>query len=485
MKLKPVLFFVHRWLGIGMCLLFALWFASGIVMMYVEYPELTEEERLTNLLSIDFDEIRIAPSQVSAIAERTDNFAGLKLTTILGRPAYQIQSNSEGPTTVFADDGSILKGLSEAQALTAAQQSGFYQSGLKLQHDGIRDYDQWTLSSGLNASRPLHRVKLNDPAGTVLYVSDKSGQIVRDTNRTEMLWNWVGSTIHWIYPAQLRKNTNLWIDVIVYLSLIGIFSVLTGAVIGIMRLRISKPYKGKYFSPYSGMMKWHHIMGLLSVVFVSTFIFSGLMSMGPWGVFESSIPQSLQIARYQNRDAVAVNALHDARDLSGAAGVKEVRWHSIAGEPYLVVLRSDVNRSVRFNGEKDRDQSLTLLATLTGAIPSLLPDHRLEDLEMIREYDDYYYSRHNRYRPLPVYRAKFNDQEETWYHIDLVTGEIVNRVTSANRIERWIYNGLHSLDFQLLINKRPVWGVVVGLLSICGLAFSITSIVIAWRRLSN
>ena len=82
MKLKPVLFFVHRWLGIGMCLLFALWFASGIVMMYVEYPELTEEERLANLLPIEFDAIRIVPSQVSAIAERSGNFAGLKLTTI-------------------------------------------------------------------------------------------------------------------------------------------------------------------------------------------------------------------------------------------------------------------------------------------------------------------------------------------------------------------------------------------------------------------
>ena len=46
MKLKPVLFSVHRWLGIGMCLLLTLWFASGIVMMYVEYPQLTDAERL-------------------------------------------------------------------------------------------------------------------------------------------------------------------------------------------------------------------------------------------------------------------------------------------------------------------------------------------------------------------------------------------------------------------------------------------------------
>ena len=46
MRLKPILFSIHRWLGIGMALLFALWFASGIIMMYVEYPQLTEAERL-------------------------------------------------------------------------------------------------------------------------------------------------------------------------------------------------------------------------------------------------------------------------------------------------------------------------------------------------------------------------------------------------------------------------------------------------------
>ena len=63
---------------------------------------------------------------------------------------------------------------------------------------------------------------MNDPAGTVVYVSDNSGQIVLDTHRNERFWNWLGSTIHWIYPVQLRKNAPLWNKVIIYVSLIGI-----------------------------------------------------------------------------------------------------------------------------------------------------------------------------------------------------------------------------------------------------------------------
>ena len=33
------LYIVHRWLGVFACLLFVGWFASGLVMSYVGYPE--------------------------------------------------------------------------------------------------------------------------------------------------------------------------------------------------------------------------------------------------------------------------------------------------------------------------------------------------------------------------------------------------------------------------------------------------------------
>ena len=47
-----------------MCLVFFLWFASGIVMMYVEYPMLTEQERIRSLSPLEIDAIE---SEVSAL----------------------------------------------------------------------------------------------------------------------------------------------------------------------------------------------------------------------------------------------------------------------------------------------------------------------------------------------------------------------------------------------------------------------------------
>src|SRR5262249_31681657 len=34
---------LHRWLGVGFCVLFAVWFVSGIVMMYWPYPKVSRE----------------------------------------------------------------------------------------------------------------------------------------------------------------------------------------------------------------------------------------------------------------------------------------------------------------------------------------------------------------------------------------------------------------------------------------------------------
>ena len=49
MAIKRYLYLWHRWLGIALCLFMALWFVSGVVMLYVGYPKLTPAEHLAHL----------------------------------------------------------------------------------------------------------------------------------------------------------------------------------------------------------------------------------------------------------------------------------------------------------------------------------------------------------------------------------------------------------------------------------------------------
>ena len=55
------LVYTHRWLGIAGGLLFAVWFVSGIVLMYAGMPELTESKRLQRLPVLDLSLVSVAP----------------------------------------------------------------------------------------------------------------------------------------------------------------------------------------------------------------------------------------------------------------------------------------------------------------------------------------------------------------------------------------------------------------------------------------
>ncbi|MES2625148.1 MAG: PepSY domain-containing protein [Pseudomonadota bacterium] len=486
---KRYLFLFHRWFGIAMCLLIALWFATGIIMMYVEYPELMEDERLAMLPLLPAQQVRIdVAAAASRLETQQDDFASIRLSTTLGRPAYQFVTADGGIQTVFADDGSVLHEITPAQAEIAVQDSGFVDhqpesSDEGAQHLATLDIDQWTVSSVLDPHRPLHKVAMKDPAGTIVYVSGVSGQIVRDTTRNERFWNWLGSTIHWIYPWQLRRHADLWANIIIYISLAGIVSVITGGIIGWMRLRIRKPYRGERITPYHGVQKWHHVLGLVSLLFLSTFMFSGLMSMAPWGIFDNTTSAAIPISRYKGGEITDYASYPSVTSLATQSGVKEVEWMQLNGEGYLVLSRSSTDKTVL--GSTGELTPADLRTHVEHAVTAMLPESAVASTEVITTYDNYYYSHHNRYWPLPVLRVKFADAEESWFHFDLSSGQALNRLTHTDRVARWLYNGMHSMDFTLLFQHRPIWDAFVIMLCMIGAAFSVTSVWIGWRRLQH
>jgi hypothetical protein len=58
---KRWLYLTHRWVGIVTCLLFAMWFASGLVMIYVPYPSLSPAQKLAGAQAIDWRAVDVPP----------------------------------------------------------------------------------------------------------------------------------------------------------------------------------------------------------------------------------------------------------------------------------------------------------------------------------------------------------------------------------------------------------------------------------------
>ena len=51
-----------------------------------------------------------------------------------------------------------------------------------------------------------------------------------------------------------------------------------------------------------------------------------------------------------------------------------------------------------------------------------------------------------------------------------------------NRVERWLFNGLHSLDFAFWYDRRPLWDAGLIALSAGGLVSSGIGLWVGFRR---
>jgi hypothetical protein len=48
---------------------------------------------------------------------------------------------------------------------------------------------------------------------------------------------------------------------------------------------------------------------------------------------------------------------------------------------------------------------------------------------------------------LPILRVKFTDPAGTWIYIDPEMSQVLASIHRLNRLERWLYNGLHGRVF--------------------------------------
>ena len=496
--------FVHRYLGIPLGVLFVVWFASGIVMMYTgDMPRLTPELRLERLPPVDFDRIELAPVAAARRAYLSPIPRRASLLTVMDRPAYRFDG-----VTVFADTGERLDEVGPAAA--AAVASRFTRvSADAVQYVGtLTEPDQWTL---VERSRlPLHRLVIDDEAGTELYVSPRTAEVVMLTTRRSRALAWLGAIPHWFYFTALRANQPLWYDVVVWTSTLGCLLAVLGLVLGVTQFRWRGPRVDARSAgglvariPYAGWMRWHYLTGVFFGLATLTWVFSGLLSMEPYAW---TTARGLDVPR----DALAGGRVDLARfpawearaweRVAGGRAVKEIELLRIEDDPYYAVqvgagpvdaaqARAAHARRTHVSEEgrpasgpllvaadtlARRTQPFSvesLLARLTAAVPGV----PVIDSELLAEYDGYYYARgysRSRQAPLPVLRVKFGDPMETWVYVDPALGRVVANEHRLTRVERWLFNGLHSLDFAFWYDRRPLWDIGVIALSLGGLASS-------------
>ena len=282
--LKRSAIFVHRWLGVALCLIFLLWFPSGIGMMYWDYPSVGPDDRLAHSPALDGSRIKLSPTEAAAAAGE-DRPGQARLNTFDGRPVYRFGGGGRGrggAAIVYADTGEQqLDVPRDMMDRIAAGWTG--QPAAAATVEPVEQVDQWTLQSGLRNVRPLW--KYSWPSGDQLYISESTGEVVQYTTTASRLGAYLGAIPHWLYFTPLRKNGPLWSQVVIWSSGIGTVSAILGIVIGIWMYSPRKRYRyrGEPTSiPYRGQKRWHTVFGLIFGLGAATWAFSGMLSMDPF-----------------------------------------------------------------------------------------------------------------------------------------------------------------------------------------------------------
>jgi hypothetical protein len=461
-RLRKLAVVLHRWLGATFCLLFAMWFVSGMVLMYWDYPEVSRRDRIERALPLDASRVRLSPEQAYAALKRESAPDSVRLFMFDGRPAYQFDG-----TLVYADDGRTQDGFPPDLTLRiAAAWAGEPAGGAT--HDTVTQADQWTVSGEFRRLRPLD--KYTWPDGKEVYVSRRTGEVAQSTTRAARLGAWFGAIPHWLYFTPLRDNGRLWNRVVVWASGVGTVTSLMGLMVGIW---ITLP-AGRI--PYSGQKNWHAFLGLIFGLCACTWVFSGLLSMEPFSFSDGPQEMGARIAGSLGAGEFSFAAFAGTppREVL-RPGTKQLDFTFIAGEP-VYLAAGERTEIIPVHGSAP-DAARILEVVKQAVAPAAVVESRL-----VTEYEAYYLDRHGE-RPLPVLFVRLNDPAGSMFYIDPGSGQIVAGYDARSRVNRWLYHGLHSLDLPWLYRHRPAWDLAMLALLGGGGWLSVTSVIIAGQLL--
>jgi hypothetical protein len=474
----------HRWLGVGCCLLFLLWFVSGMVMMYWGFPEVGSEEQLAKAELLTPEAIRVSAAAAYDRAQRMDSPAEARLTMLDGRPVYRFLLE-RSQAVVYADSGEPLPSVPPDMALRiAAAWTG--RPAAKANFEGsLNEADQWTVSGEYRSLRPL--LKYAWPDGDQVYVSAVTGEVVQHTTRESRLAAYFGAIPHWFYWTPLRKNGRAWSKVVEWSAGIGTAVSLLGLLAGAWKYSPAKRYRYRSKPsgiPYHGQKRWHMILGLSFGALACAWVFSGLLSMEP---FEWLLRSDESASRVENvlrggslnLKAFAPISPAEAMRQTGLK-VKQLEFVIFGGEPYYLARESTrISRvvSILGNSSEQFERAAILRLVAQTSWPAAVAEARV-----LNEHEAYYLDRHQKH-PLPALFVRLNDAHGSTFYIDLKTARIVEAYDDRSRWNRWLYHGLHSWNFPWLYRNRPAWDILVLSFLLGGTSLSITAVILGFQLL--
>ena len=478
--MKQVLIRVHQLLGTALSILFVMWFLTGFVMIYHNFPKMQESVQrhaLYSLKAIPRDSLEV--NLKTLVPQVKPDSLSLRM---FSNSVYGFSYSLGGKTTLYPSEGKPRDRYTLKEVDLYAKRAF---SAPIIYVDTLHYLDRWIPYEKHLEQMPILRYHYGDESRTELYVSQVTGEGVQYSTESSRFYAWIGAIPHWLYILDLRFYRDTWANIVITVSGLGAFMCLSGLILGgmayIKRYRKRKDFRSMY---PKGVFRWHHVTGFIFGVFVFSFSFSGMMSLQkiPQWLVSTHRPELSTLSQDKSiQIAPSDYPLSIGQLLSqlSSKDVLKVSFRSYGEKPYYQVLTADTTIFVDASEAQAKPLKLDSI-DVKRWVDALHPQEKYTII-LLKEYDNYYINKKQNL-PLPVFHVQVEDKDKTSYYIDPKTASVryFNRNT---RLRRWTYQALHSFTFKGLVGHGIGWNILMFTAMIGGTIVSCTGLVLAWRYL--
>ena len=446
-------------------------------MIFCSFPRLGDKDLpLQDTLAPS----RALPSEATLLAKLQpgEELTALSLTTHCGETVWRVET-SEGEYLWHTD--SLLTTAEESVPDSWYEQyAARFSSAPIVAVDTIRHIDTWTPYPRNKKHLPLYRYRFDDPKGSYLYLSSRTGEALQLCTRSERIGASCGTIPHMFYYWWLRQNRTVWLWVISILASLAVIAAFTGLYLGI-RLYVRMWRRTKRLrSPYkrNRTLHWHLVGGVIFGLSLTLFALSGVMSLydlPSWIVPQHDTKAKRKEVQVAEAPQLDRSDTYDYRLLLDRGGVQQITWRCYGGHPYYEVQRHGQLESWDALGEEPQPLHLTELDIKAKLTPVL----GTSDIQI--ELMDHYVSLNNKYE-LPIYRISAEDKESSRLYISPTTGE--TRYYSLNgRVKKWLYPFCHNLRISFFAEHPTLRIICMLVLVLGGLVVSVSGVILGFRYL--
>lgn len=448
---------LHRVTGTIIAIFFMMWFVTGLVLIYHDFPRLSDREVYSHM--------DVLPDSIAVPAGLPQGLESLALKQFQGQTL--VSYSTADTTAVQTLSGLAAAPVDFSTAMAVARKWG---DAPISRVDTLHERDQWIMYSRYKREMPIYKFHFDNSERSQLYVASRSAKPLQLTDRTSRAWAWAGAIPHKLYLPCIRGDVDRWKFWITVGALFCLVASVTGLIAALVAWRRVHRATGRWKNPYKKrLLRIHFTFGLIFAIPLIAWSISGYFSM-------QRVPRWLVPMHgdyFMDYDTMwgegmlnlEVYKLDVEKVREAFPDLKSLSFTRFGTQPVYEAVTGDTLR--RLDASTGKVKPLLISeSTIMEGLRRMHGDSVAISLEKLNSYDSHYYSVMGR-SPLPVYRAKIGDSDGTLYYIDPRDGHV--SFLNHNKLWRkYLFSGIHYLNLRCFAGHEFWWQICLWIVCVAG-----------------